>query len=197
MADWIIHFIETHGYLGVAALMLLENIFPPIPSELIMPFAGFTAANGRLHPSGVVIAGTIGSLVGTLPWYLAGRALGADRLKRWAGRHGRWLTVAPDDIDRANVWFDRRGAAAVAIGRLVPAVRSLISVPAGVARMPFAAFLIWSAAGSLVWVSALTALGWVLQNNYSQVSAWIDPVAKVIVAAALATYLWRVIRFRS
>lgn len=196
MAEWIVAFVEAHGYLGIAALMLLENVFPPIPSELIMPLAGFTAARGHLHVAGVVAAGTVGSLLGTLPWYFAGRALGAERLKRWAGRHGRWLTVAPDDIDRALRWFDRRGPAVVAIGRLVPAVRSVISAPAGVAHMSLPKFLMWSTAGSLVWVIAMTTLGWLLQSHYTKVGTWIDPVAKMIVVAALAAYLWRVIRFK-
>ena len=196
MAEWIVAFVEAHGYLGIAALMLLENVFPPIPSELIMPLAGFTAARGHLHVAGVVAAGTVGSLLGTLPWYFAGRALGAERLKRWAGRHGRWLTVAPDDIDRALRWFDRRGPAVVALGRLVPAVRSVISAPAGVAHMSLPKFLMWSTAGSLVWAIAMTTLGWLLQSHYTKVGTWIDPVAKMIVVAALAAYLWRVIRFK-
>ena len=196
MAEWIVAFVEAHGYLGIAALMLLENVFPPIPSELIMPLAGFTAARGHLHVAGVVAAGTVGSLLGTLPWYFAGRALGAERLKRWAGRHGRWLTVAPDDIDRALRWFDRRGPAVVALGRLVPAVRSVISAPAGVAHMSLPKFLMWSTAGSSVWVIAMTTLVWLLQSHYTKVGTWIDPVAKVIVVAALAAYLWRVIRFK-
>lgn len=195
MTDWIVAFIEGHGYLGIAALMLLENVVPPIPSELIMPFAGFSVAKGHLHFVGVVAAGTVGSLLGTLPWYFAGRALGADRLKRWASRHGRWLTVAADDIDVARRWFDRCGPAAVALGRLIPAVRSVISAPAGVACMSLPTFLLWSAAGSLVWVTALTTLGWALQNHYSEVGAWIDPVAKLVVGAALAVYVWRVVRF--
>lgn len=195
MAQWIINFIEEQGYIAIAALMLLENLFPPIPSELIMPFAGFVAAQGSLHPAGVVLVGTAGSVAGTLPWYWAGRAIGLQRLQDWADRHGRWLTVSRHDIDKAQAWFERRGVVAVTLGRLVPALRSVISVPAGIARMPLVKFLCWSALGSLVWTSTLTAIGYLLQNRYEAVVEWLDPVSKVVLAAALVTYVWRVVNF--
>lgn len=194
MADWIIGFIEQHGYLAVLALMVAENIFPPVPSELIMPFAGFVAARGDLHPALVVIAGTLGTLLGTLPWYVVARRIGRERLKTWAGRHGRWLTVSPRDIDRASDWFDRHGALAVFLGRLVPAVRSLISAPAGFSAMALPAFLLWSVAGSLLWVGTLTAAGYLLDSGYDRVAAWIDPVTKGVLVAAVAAYVWRVVR---
>ena len=108
MADWVIHFIAQHGYGGIALLMLAENVFPPLPSELIMPFAAFQAARGQLHWPLVILAGAIGSLVGTLPWYFAGRLLGLDRVLRFADRHGRWLTLSRNDIERAERWFVQR-----------------------------------------------------------------------------------------
>src|SRR3546814_7553399 len=107
MFDWITGLVEDGGYLGVAALMLAENLFPPIPSELIMPLAGFAAARGDLNIILVVASGAAGSLLGAVFWYAVGCWLGSERLKRWAGRHGRWLTLAPDDIDKAVAWFDR------------------------------------------------------------------------------------------
>ena len=195
MAQWIIEFITQQGYIAIAALMLLENLFPPIPSELIMPFAGFVAAQGNLHPAGVVLVGTAGSVAGTLPWYWAGRAIGLARLQAWADRHGRWLTVSRQDINKAQAWFERRGAVAVTLGRLVPALRSVISAPAGIARMPMVKFLYWSALGSLLWTSALTAVGYLLQNRYDAAVDWLDPVTKVVLVAALAAYAWRVITF--
>jgi membrane protein YqaA with SNARE-associated domain len=131
MFDWITGLVERTGYVGIALLMLAENVFPPIPSELIMPLAGFAAAQGELGMAGVVAAGTAGALAGALLWYGLGRWVGLERLKRWAAEHGRWLTVSPDDLDRAAAWFGRHGGAAVLVGRLVPAVRTLISVPAG------------------------------------------------------------------
>lgn len=112
--------------------MFLENVFPPIPSEVIMPAAGFAAGQGRLSLIGVIVAGTVGSVAGALFWYYVGKWIGADRLRRWAGRHGRWLTLAPKDIDRVDRWFDQHSGKAVFLGRLVPALRTLISVPAGV-----------------------------------------------------------------
>ncbi len=196
MANWIIDFISQQGYLGVALLMILENVFPPIPSELIMPFAGFVAARGDLNGIGVLLAGTVGSVLGTLPWYVAGRFLSVERLKAWAGRHGRWLAMSPDDIDRAEHWFQRHGGRAVFLGRMVPAVRSVISAPAGIVGMGLPRFLLWSVAGSMLWVGALVALGYLLENQYDRVAQWLDPVSKVIVGVALVAYLWRVVTFR-
>ncbi|HEU4460548.1 MAG TPA: DedA family protein [Methylibium sp.] len=196
MADWIVSFIEQYGYLGIAALMLAENLFPPIPSELIMPFAGFVAARGDLSLAGVIGAGVVGTVVGALPWYGAGRAVGSERLERWAERHGRWLTVSAEDLRRAERWFERHGAAAVAFGRLVPAVRSVISAPAGVARMPLHRFLVWTTAGSAVWVTVLTTLGLMLEGRYEQVEHWLNPVATGVVLLAGAVYLFRLLRAR-
>ena len=153
MADWVIRFIEEHGYAGIALLMLAENVFPPLPSELIMPFAGFQAARGQLHWAVVIISGAFGSLVGTLPWYFAGRLLGLERVLRFADCHGRWLTLSRKDIERAENWFVERGPLVLVVGRLVPALRTIISLPAGVSRLPFWRFCLWTAAGSLIWCS--------------------------------------------
>ena len=131
--------------------MLIDNVFPPIPSEVIMPLAGFAAARGQLSLIGVFLAGTAGSLSGALVWYGVGRWVGRERLKRFAARHGRWLTLSPAEIDRAGGWFARRGGITVLVGRVIPGVRSLISVPAGVAGMPLTPFLVYSAVGTIVW----------------------------------------------
>ena len=133
MFEWVTEFVKESGYLGVAFLMLLENIFPPIPSELIMPMAGFSAADGELSLPLVIVAGSIGSVTGALIWYYVGRWIGLGHLKSFAGRHGRFLTVTPAEIDRAAEWFGKYCGRSVFFGRLVPAVRTLISVPAGVA----------------------------------------------------------------
>ena len=166
MFDWITGFVRGSGYVGVLVLMFAENIVPPIPSELIMPLAGFTAAEGQLRLALVIACGTIGSVVGVLVWYDVGRQLGLARLKRFASRHGRWLTVSPRDIDRANAWFVRHGASAVLIGRLVPTVRTLISVPAGIARMPLPRFLAWSSLGTSLWTALLAGAGYLLRSQY-------------------------------
>ena len=196
MFDWITGVLDAVGLFGVAFLMFAENVFPPIPSELIMPLAGFNAAQGEGNIVLTIIAGSIGSLAGATLWYWIGHAIGADRLKRFAARHGRWLTITPDDIDQANRWFERHGALAVLIGRLIPTVRTLISVPAGVAGMPLAKFLLWSAVGTVAWTALLALAGYFLESQYERVSEWLNPVSTAVVAIIVAIYLYRVVTYR-
>jgi membrane protein DedA with SNARE-associated domain len=196
MFDWIVDFMSSSGYLGVFALMALENIFPPIPSEMIMPLAGFSAARGELNVVVLLIAGTAGSVIGTLPWYYAGRLWGKERLKKLANRHGRWLTVAPDDIEKALTVFHRHGRKAVFFGRLVPAIRTLISVPAGIAEMPFMQYLVYSTVGSLIWTGLLIAAGFLLEAQYELVAKYVNLVSKTIVGLIVAFYLYRVVTHR-
>ena len=197
MFDLVTALIARTGSLGVALLMLAENVFPPIPSELIMPLAGFEAARGEFSLVAVLVAGVAGSLAGALMWYGIGAWIGAERLRLWAGRHGRWLTLSPADVDRASAWFLRRGRVAVLVGRLVPGVRTLISVPAGMAAMPLGAFLVWSAAGTVLRTGALTAAGYLLEDQYTHVAAWLDPVSNAVVAALVLGYFYRVATFRA
>jgi membrane protein DedA with SNARE-associated domain len=194
MFEWIVGVVSSAGYIGVAALMALENLFPPIPSELIMPVAGFAAARGDLTITGVILAGTAGSVIGTLPWYWLGRRLGRRRIRHLAERHGRWLTISPDEVDRAHGWFERHGGKAVFFGRLIPAIRTLISVPAGIAAMPMGRYLAWSTLGSLIWTSLLALAGYVLESQYDLVAAYMDPVSKGVIALMVLTYLYRVVR---
>jgi membrane protein DedA with SNARE-associated domain len=133
--DWITDVVEDGGYAAIFLLMLVESVFPPIPSELILPLAGFVAAQGRLDFGLVVAASTAGALAGSLLWYFGGRLLGTECLRTLAARHGRWLTISPDDLDTAQKWFERHCGKAVFFGRLVPAVRTLISVPPGIIGM--------------------------------------------------------------
>ncbi|MDF2441109.1 MAG: hypothetical protein JWN98_2093, partial [Abditibacteriota bacterium] len=145
MLEWITNLMNSMGYAAIVFLMFLENVFPPIPSELIMPMAGFTATQGKLTLVGVIIAGTLGSVLGALPLYYMGKVIGEDRLKEWADKHGKWLTVSREDIEKSKEWFDKHGAVAVIIGRLVPGVRSLIAVPAGIDQMNLPLFLLYTA----------------------------------------------------
>ncbi|MGD9616092.1 MAG: DedA family protein [Alphaproteobacteria bacterium] len=195
MFDWITGFIERGGYFGIALLMFIENVFPPIPSELIMPLAGFTSARGDLNIVGAVLVGSAGSVLGSTLWYFAGYWFGADRLKRLAARHGRWLTVTPDEIDKAIAWFDRHGGKAVLMGRLVPTVRTLISVPAGIARMHLVPFLIYSGIGTLAWTALLGGAGYLLESQYELVADWVDPVSYVVVGLLVLGYVYRVATF--
>jgi membrane protein DedA with SNARE-associated domain len=191
--DWITQIVSDYGYPGIALLMLGENIFPPIPSELIMPLAGFVAAQGQLNPVLVVLAGTLGSVLGALPWYYAGKWLGEERVCALAARHGRWLTVDDKDVGKAIRWFERHGRMAVLIGRLIPTVRTLISVPAGMARMPLLPFLLFSSIGSLVWTAALAGAGYLLEANYRLVGDYLDQASKIIIGLIVLTYLWRLV----
>jgi len=194
MADWITDLIGAHGYLALAVLMFIETVFPPIPSELIMPFAGYAAARGDIHPVGAVLAGSAGSLLGALAWYGVGYLLGGERSRRIARRHGRWLTISESDVDRAQQWFTRYGGRAVCVGRLIPAVRSVISVPAGIARMQLLRFLLWSSLGTVVWTGLLTTLGYQLGTRFTEVDKWLQPVSWAIVAFAVGGYLYRLYR---
>jgi membrane protein DedA with SNARE-associated domain len=194
--DWITGFIEQSGYLGLFLLMFVENIFPPIPSELIMPLGGFTAARGDLHIALVIIAGTLGSLAGALFWYYVGRWVGAARLKRWAARHGRWLTLAPNEVDQANAWFDRHCGKAVFFGRLLPTVRTLISIPAGIAEMSLPRFLLFSTLGTAIWTGLLAGAGYLLEAEYRKVAEYLNPVSDAVVAILVLGYLYRVATFR-
>jgi membrane protein DedA with SNARE-associated domain len=196
MFDWITGLVEQTGYLGVAFLMLAENVFPPIPSELVMPLAGFTAAQGKLNIAGFVLAGMAGSIAGALLWYYVGRWVGCERLERWADRHGRWLTIAPEEVDDAMRWFRRHGGKAVLVGRVIPAVRTLISVPAGIFGMNLPAFLAYTAVGTAAWTALLAGAGYLLGDRYQQVSAYLNPVSNAIVAVIVLWYLYRVVTFR-
>lgn len=197
MFDFITRLIEQGGYLGIAALMFLENVFPPLPSELIMPLAGFTAARGDLNLIGVMLAGSIGTVAGALPWYYAGRHVGEAQLKRWADRHGRWLTIKPAEIDRVDDWFDERCGRAVFLGHLVPTIRTLISVPAGVFGMGLGRFLLFTTLGGGLWTIVLAGAGYLLEDGYERVADCLNPVASLIMGAILITYAWRVATFRS
>ena len=194
MTEWITGVLERMGYAGIALLMFAENLFPPIPSELIMPFAGFAASRGELHPLGVLAAGTIGAVLGAVLWYYAGRKLGAERIAAWADRDGRWLTLSRAEVERVIAWFERHCGKAVLFGRLIPAVRTLISVPAGVARMAFSRFCLYSTIGTVIWNGGLVALGYRLGESYSQVAEYMDPVSKGVIGVIVATYLYRVVR---
>ncbi len=193
MFDWVTETVSQSGYPGIVLMMLAENVFPPIPSELIMPLAGFVAARGELNPVLVVLAGTLGSVLGALPWYYAGLWLGERRVCAFAARHGRWLTLGEQEIGQAIRWFERHGRIAVLIGRLVPTVRTLISLPAGIARMPLLPFLLYSTIGTLAWTGLLTAAGFLLEAQYQRVSDYLDQLSKVIIGLIVLLYVWRVI----
>jgi membrane protein DedA with SNARE-associated domain len=195
MVEWITNTMNSLGYLGIGLLMFLENIFPPIPSELIMPLAGFTVAQGKLNFGMVILAGVLGTVLGALPWYYAGKILGEQRLKSWADRYGRWLTISSKDIDRADRWFDKHADKAVFFCRLVPGIRTLISLPAGISGMHLVPFLLYSTLGTLLWVSLLTYAGYVLGDNYELVEKYLAPVSKIVlITLVIGFIIWLVRR---
>lgn len=194
MFDWIISVLDASGYVGLALLMFLENVFPPLPSELIMPLAGFLAHQGDMSIVGAILAGGIGSLAGTTLWFIAARRIGRARLLRFIDSYGRWLTMTTEDTERAAKVFENHQNRAVFFGRMLPAIRTLISVPAGFAAMSWPLFLALSGAGSLIWVGILTGLGYTLGSQYQLVAQWVNPVSNLIVGGLIAIYLWRVIR---
>jgi Uncharacterized membrane-associated protein len=194
MFDFITSWLLTMGSFGVAALMLFENVFPPLPSELIMPFAGYLAASGDLSFGAVIVAGTIGSVAGAFLWYWIGSLATEPRLRRFIARHGRWLTISESDLDRSLSWFRKNGGKAVFIGRMVPGVRTLISVPAGMTGMRMLPFLIYTSLGSLIWTSALTVSGYVLKAHFAKVEVLINPVTNILLLSLVVLYVWRLVR---
>ncbi|ADV67491.1 DedA family protein [Deinococcus maricopensis] len=196
MLDWIQHLMQSMGYIGIALLMCLENVFPPIPSELIMPLAGFTASRGDLTFVGVVIAGTVGSVLGALPLYYIGKVVGEERLVKWADKYGAWLTVSGDEIRKADDWFDRHGHKMVLFVRLVPGVRSLISIPAGISGMPLPKFLLYTSIGTALWSTLLASLGLLLGEHYERVEQYLGPATYLILGGLLLYIVVSVIRRR-
>ncbi len=189
MVEWITNTMHSLGYVGIGMLMFLENLFPPIPSELIMPLAGFTVAQGKMDFGLAVLAGVVGTMLGALPWYYAGKVLGEKRLRRLADNYGKWLSLSAKDIDKANYWFNKHGAKAVLLCRLVPGVRTVISLPAGISQMEIAPFLIYSSIGTTLWIIILTALGYFLGNNYSLVDDYLGPVSKIVLIGLVGVFV--------
>ena len=191
MSELIFKWVEDGGYLGVFLLMLLETVFPPIPSEVIMPLAGVVAARAEMSLPGVIAAGTAGAMVGNIIWYWVAQAMGLDRFRPLIERYGRWLTIDWAEIERAHRLFDRHGGTLVFVGRMLPTVRSLVSIPAGLLKMRFLPFVLWSTVGSAIWTAALALSGWVLGHEFDKIETILGPLSLVVIAGAGGWYLWR------
>lgn len=176
--------------------MFLENVFPPIPSEFIMPLAGFMVMNEQFSLFGIILAGTIGSLLGALPLYYVGYKFGEERLKDFADEHGKWLTLSCKDIDKSKEWFDKHGAWAVFFCRLIPGIRSLISIPAGIDQMRFISFLFFTALGSGIWTAVLAYAGYLLGSNFREISSYLDPITYLVIGGFVIFYLVRVFKHK-
>ncbi|WP_086663285.1 DedA family protein [Lentzea kentuckyensis] len=188
--EWITRLMEALGSPGAGLAVALENVFPPVPSEVILPLAGFTAGQGRISLIAAILWTTAGSVAGALVLYGLGAWLGLERLRRFAGKVP---FVSASDVDKADAWFDKHGTKAVFVGRMVPVVRSLISIPAGVSGMPILKFTLYTAAGSLVWNTALILAGYALGENYELVDRYLGWVSTVVLAALAIAICWFVI----
>ena len=196
MTDWIIRLIEDAGYLGVGFLMFLETVFPPIPSEVIMTVAGVGAAKGNIDIAGVIAAGTAGAMLGNYFWYLAARVIGIDRFRPFIQRWGRYLTLDWHEIEKAEKLFGTQGWAIVFFGRMLPTLRSLISIPAGLLQMRLSTFVIWSTIGTAGWTALLGLAGYAAGKTVDQVDAIVGPIATAVIVLIILGYIWRLIRWQ-
>jgi membrane protein DedA with SNARE-associated domain len=194
MIDTITDIVETVGYLGVALLVAVENVFPPIPSEVVLPLAGFVAGRGDASLVGMIVAATVGSVIGAWILYGIAAAIGPVRLHRFVVRFGRWFGIKEHDLHRAEEWFDRRSDVAVLVGRCVPLIRSIVSVPAGFRRMPFGRFTLLTTIGSLAWNAALIGAGAVLGDRWEKVGDVVGLLQGAVVVAIvglLGLFVWK------
>lgn len=196
MTDWIVHLVDAGGYWGIAALMVIENVFPPIPSEIIMGIGGIRVGQGRMEMIPLLIAGTIGTTIGNYFWYWLGWKLGVERLRPVVRRFGRILTMEWRDVRILNRLFRRYGEGIVFVFRFMPAFRTMVSLPAGLFRMGRGRFLLWTTAGSLVWNLLLAGAGYALGANFRQIDTWLGPLSTAAIVAVALIYLWRLVRWR-
>ncbi|WP_330203249.1 DedA family protein [Cyanobacterium sp. Dongsha4] len=194
MTEWIINTMNSLGYVGIALLMFSENLFPPIPSELIMPLAGFSISQGQMELIPAIASGTIGTILGAFPWYYLGRIMDESKLEKLANKYGKWIFVSGGDIQKANKWFNKYGHIAVLVGRLVPGVRTLISLPAGINNMKINSFIIYSTVGTLIWISLLTSAGYILGENYTLIEKYIAPISKIALLSIVFLFVIWVIK---
>lgn len=193
-AAWIADVIHSLGYIGVAFLTALESVIPIIPSELILPLSGFLAGQNRLWLPGVILAATVGSVSGTFVLYGLGYRLGEERARGFITQYGRWVFLKESDLDRAVQWFDTHGGKAVLFGRLIPVVRSLISIPAGIHHMTLTRFVAYTVPGSTVWNGVLVGLGWILGENWrvvSEYARWLTYAVLIALAIAVMSFAWQ------
>ena len=196
MQNWVLDVVGELGVFGIAVLMFAENLFPPLPSEVIMPLAGYLSTRDQLSFGGAVLAGSLGSLAGAMVWYWLGWRMTPDQLRARMARHGVWAAMTPSDLDRAVDWFHGHGRFSVLLGRLVPFVRTLISLPAGLSRMPPMRFIVLSAVGTFAWTAALAFGGRILGQRFGEIERILGPVSWLVIAGALVTYGVRVVTIR-
>ncbi len=199
--EYISKAVETNSiiaYLTICLAMFLENIIPPIPSEIIMPLGGFFVFQQKLNFYILIFCGLLGTIAGSLPWYYLGRLVNEKRLSNFLDKRGKYVGITSTDLAKSKLWFDKYGVSLVFWGRLIPGIRTLISVPAGMELMPLRKFLIWTSLGSLIWVGILTYAGYVFGENYPIIQTYLDqikyilkPILILIIAYFLMKFFFR------
>ena len=196
--EYISKAVETNSiiaYLVICMAMFLENIIPPIPSEIIMPLGGFFVYQQKLNFYVLVFWGLIGTIAGSLPWYYLGRLVNEKRLSNFLDKKGKYVGITSGDLAKSKRWFDKYGVSLVFWGRLVPGIRTLISVPAGMELMPLRKFLIWTTLGSLIWVTLLTYAGYIFGENYTIIETYLDQIKYVVKPILLLVLFFFLIKF--
>ena len=190
MQELIIQIMNEFGYIGICLLILVENVFPPIPSEVILTFGGFMTTQSEMSVIGVILVSTIGSVVGAIILYLVGRLINKDVIEKWLdGKVGKILRFKREDVEKANSWFEKKGKFTVLFCRCIPIVRSLISIPAGMSKMSFVPFILLTTLGSAVWNTVLVVLGNVAGNSWEKISNVIDKFSDVILIILIVAFV--------
>lgn len=194
MENWITNMMEQFGYWGILLLIALENVFPPIPSEVILTFGGFMTTYTNLTVVGVIAVATIGSIFGALILYGVGYLVNVDRLEQWVGKYGKYLRLKKEDIRRADAWFDRYGYWTVLFCRMIPLIRSLISIPAGMSKMKFGLFMLFTTIGTLIWNTILVSVGAAVGGNWEKIVEFMDVYSHIayalIAVIGIAAVIW-------
>ena len=196
MTDFILKLVTGGGYAGIFLLMVLENVFPPIPSEVIMGLGGIAVARGEMNFATLVAVGTVGTVLGNYLWYWIGWRVGYTRFRPFVEKHGRWLTMDWDEVERLHRFFVSHGHWVIFAMRFMPAGRTIISLPAGITCMPHWKFVIWTFAGSAIWNSMLAGAGLFLGSNFAQLQDYVGPFAVASICIMIVLYLHRVITWR-
>ena len=183
------------AYLTICLAMFLENIIPPIPSEIIMPLGGFFVYQQKLNFYVLVLWGVLGTIAGSIPWYYLGKLVNEKRLSNFLDKRGKFIGITSNDLLKSKRWFDKYGVSLVFWGRLVPGIRTLISVPAGMELMPVRKFLIWTSLGSLIWVALLTYAGFVFGENYQIIETYLDQIKYILKPILILILVYFLIKF--
>lgn len=194
MEHWVTEIMEQYGYWGIFLVMVIENLFPPIPSEVVLPFGGFIATRSEMTVPWVIAVATLGSLVGAVILYGIGTILTRERVNFLVDRYGKYFRITVKDIDKAFDWFERYGKWTVFFGRMVPLIRSLISIPAGMSRMNMPLFFFYTTIGSLIWNTILVCIGAALGNSWTKITEFINVYSNMIYVlialAVIGTVIW-------